>query len=1081
MASGTRLPITVTLKPRDPSGLATYAAEVSTPGSPLYHHYLTVAQFRNRFGPTAQAIAAVESSLATQGLRPGAVSANGLAINVTATAGELGHAFSTGFQKVALASGRTAFANTQAPQFSASIADSVQGVIGLDSLAVPHPQGIQVDHADVGGHANALGPHVATAGPQPCSKAISAGTTYTSYTADQLASAYRFSSLYGDGDEGSGQTIALFELEPNLTSDISKYQSCYGTHASVAYVTVDGGAGTGAGEGEAALDIEDVIGLAPKANVIVYQGPNTNTGAYDTYSSILTQDKAQVISTSWGLCETGEASIVQSESTLFEEAVTQGQSVFASAGDDGSEDCGDNSLAVDDPASQPDVTGVGGTTLSKLGPPPTQTVWNDPGIGATGGGISADWPMPSYQSGAPSKLHVINSNSSGTPCGAASGSYCREVPDVSADADPDTGYVIYYSGAWGGIGGTSAAAPLWAAFTALVNASAGCNGTPIGFANPLLYTAAAHAYSADFSDVTSGTNDWTGTNDGSFPAGQGYDMATGLGTPIGSTLPATLCNGGSVPPGVTVTDPGSQTNTLGTNVSLQIDATDSATGDTLTYAQTGLPPGLSLDASTGLISGSPTTFGTYTVKVTATDSSSTSGSTTFTWTVAKRSTNTSLACSPQLLGAGRTTTCTVEVSDNGTGTAIAPTGTVSFATDGSGSFSAGACTLAKSGSLGGCRVTYKPSATGPQTLTAAYGGDGAHVTSSDTFSLSVPAPPSAQIASPGSNQTYAQGKTVATTFSCAEGAAGPGLAACSDSNGTSGTTGIIHGTLDTASTGTQTYTVTATSQDGLTAAVTLTYAIVARPTSTAPATIAGTARAGNVLTCSTGSWSGDPAGFTYQWNRDGTPIAGATTSTYRLETIDEGNGLTCTVTATNIAGAGSPVTSTSFNVPVPSVARCPAASGKLIGTKLGLIGLGMTRKQTQLAYKHSSTRGSRYQEFFCLTPIGIRAGLASPKVLANVARAHRKSLQGHVIWISTASAFYAIDGVRPGAAITAAANRLKLGAPFAIGSNRWYLAPAGPATAVLKVRNGIVQEIGIANKQLTKSRSAQRTFLTSFS
>ena len=143
LASSTRLPITVTLKPRDPAALATYAAEVSTPGSPLYHHYLTVAQFRNRFGPSAQAISDVESSLATQGLRPGAVSANGLAINVTATAGELGHAFSTGFQKVALAGGRTAFANTQAPQFSASVADSVQGVIGLDSLAVPHPQGIR--------------------------------------------------------------------------------------------------------------------------------------------------------------------------------------------------------------------------------------------------------------------------------------------------------------------------------------------------------------------------------------------------------------------------------------------------------------------------------------------------------------------------------------------------------------------------------------------------------------------------------------------------------------------------------------------------------------------------------------------------------------------------------------------------------------------------------------------------------------------------------------------------------------------------------------------------------------------------
>ncbi len=1086
LASSTRLPITVTLKPRDPAALATYAAEVSTPGSPLYHHYLTVAQFRNRFGPSAQAISDVESSLATQGLRPGAVSANGLAINVTSTAGELGHAFSTGFQKVALAGGRTAFANTQAPQFSASVADSVQGVIGLDSLALPHPQGIRVQHTAAGRQAAAVQPQVETAGPQPCSSAVSAGTTYTSYTADQIASAYRFSSLYGTGDQGSGQTIALFELEPNLTRDISKYQSCYGTHTSVSYVQVDGGAGTGAGGGEAALDIEDVIGLAPQANVVVYQGPNTNTGAYDTYSSILTQDKAQVISTSWGLCEPGEAPIVQSESTLFEEAVTQGQSVFASSGDSGSEDCnasdGSTSLAVDDPASQPNVTGVGGTTMSKLGPPPTQTVWNN-ASGATGGGISTDWPMPSYQSGAPSSLHVINTRSSGTPCGAAPGSYCREVPDVSADADPDTGYVIYYSGQWGGIGGTSAAAPLWAAFTALVNASSGCSGTPIGFANPLLYTAAANAYSANFSDVISGNNDLTGTNSGSFKATRGYDMATGLGTPIGSTLPATLCNGGAVPPGVTVSNPGSQTNAVGTDASLQVVATDSASAATLTYAATGLPSGFTIDSSSGLISGTATTVGTYTVNVTVTDDSSpsASGNTSFTWTIGKRSTSTSLTCSPQLLGTGRTTTCTVEVSDNDQGTALTPTGKVGFLTNGSGSFSSSTCNLSGTGAMAGCSVTYKPSATGSQTLTATYGDDGAHVTSTGTFSLSVPAPPSAQIASPGPNQTYAEGKTVATAFSCAEGAAGPGLSACSDSNGTSGATGTIHGTLKTSSTGTQTYTVTATSQDGLTAAMMLHYTVVPRPTSTARPTVAGAAKAGSVLSCSPGSWIGDPAAFAYRWNRHGTPIPGATSPTYRLKAIDEGNAVTCTVTATNVAGAGSPATSASFKVPVPSVARCPAATGKLAGTKLGLIALGMTRRQTQRAYKHSSSRGSRYQEFFCLTPIGVRAGFASPTVLTNVTRSHRKSLQGHVIWISTASAFYAIDGVRPGAAVTAASSRLKLGAPFAIGSNRWYLAPAGPATAVLKVRGGIVQEIGIASKQLTKSRRAQRTFLTSFS
>ena len=110
---------------------------------------------------------------------------------------------------------------------------------------------------------------------------LSSWTTKISFTrvADQIASAYGFPALYRAGDQGAGQTVALYELEPNLTSDIAAYQACYGTGASVSYVPVDGGVGSGAGTGEAALDIENVIGLAPRANVIVYQGPNSNSGS----------------------------------------------------------------------------------------------------------------------------------------------------------------------------------------------------------------------------------------------------------------------------------------------------------------------------------------------------------------------------------------------------------------------------------------------------------------------------------------------------------------------------------------------------------------------------------------------------------------------------------------------------------------------------------------------------------------------------------------------------------------------------------------------------------------------------------
>jgi hypothetical protein len=659
LPGSTRLQVDVTLEPRDPAALARFAAAVSTPGSTLYRHYLPAGAFTRVFGPTGSAIAAVEAALRADQLAVGAITGNHLMIPVSGTAARFARAFSISFERYRLA-GRDVYANTSAPLFPGSAARYVQGVIGLDNVSVPHRESLLVP-----GHLKrAASPQVVTGGPQPCSAAVSAGPANDAYTADQIASAYKFSSLYGAGDEGSGFTVALYELEPNLTSDIAAYQSCYGTSTSVTYTKVSGGAGTGAGEGEAALDIEDVIGLAPKASIIVYQGPNTNAGALATYQAIATADKAQVVSTSWGQCESGEgSSAAESEATVFEQLDTQGESMFAAAGDSGSEDCGTDALAVDDPASQPDVTGVGGLTMSAIGPPPTETVWNEAanGAGAGGGGISSLWAMPSYQSGAPSSLNVVNANSSATPCKASSG-YCREVPDVSADADPYTGYVIYYDGSWTGIGGTSAAAPLWAAFTALTDASSSCNGTAIGFANPDLYKVAGSEYSSSFYDVTSGNNDYTGTNGGKFPAGTGYDMASGLGAPNGSALPQDLCGGGGTTNTVTVTNPGTQTTTVGTAVSLQITGTDSG-GLSLTYSATGLPAGLSISSS-GLISGTPTTAGSSSVTVTAKDSTGASGSATFTWTVNAKTGNTVTVTNPGT----QTTTVGTAVSLQITGT-----------------------------------------------------------------------------------------------------------------------------------------------------------------------------------------------------------------------------------------------------------------------------------------------------------------------------------------------------------------------------------------------------------------------------
>jgi subtilase family serine protease len=644
LSPATRLGVTVALAPRDPAGLAAFASAVSTPGSALYRNYISPAQFAQRFGPTPAQVASVRSSLQAHGLNPGAVSANGLAIPVTATAGALSSAFSISFSRVQAPSGRTAFASTAAPLLDATVAKLVQGVVGLDTLSVPQPHVLRAH--GTASDASRSAPHVVTGGPQPCAAASAAAPGQQAYTADQIASAYSFSGLYAAGDQGAGQTIAVYELEPNDPNDIAGYQACYGTGASVSYFPVDGGAGTGAGTGEAALDIETAIGLAPKANIIVYQGPNSNSGApgsgpYDVYNAMISQDRAKVITTSWGQCEPMEGSSdATAESTLFQEAAAQGQTIVAAAGDNGAEDCfiaGQNlngTPAVDDPAGQPFVTGVGGTTLASPGPAPAESVWNNGGTvgallgasaGSGGGGISALWKMPSYQADATPSLNVTGGNSSGAPCGASSG-YCRQVPDVSANADPFTGYLIYYQGAWSGIGGTSAASPLWGALVALANASPACAGTTVGFANPALYRAAGSQYATSFNDVTAGNNDFTGTNAGRFAAGPGYDMGSGLGTPIAPALSVALCET------VTVTTPGPQTSILGRKASLRITAIDAANAS-LTYRAFGLPPGLSINEATGVVTGTPRQAGTSTVVVQVTDAGGRTNSATFKWTI----------------------------------------------------------------------------------------------------------------------------------------------------------------------------------------------------------------------------------------------------------------------------------------------------------------------------------------------------------------------------------------------------------------------------------------------------------------
>jgi len=565
-AASTPIDLSVALAPRDEAALTSFIAATSTPGSPSYRHYLAPGQFASRFGPTSTTIAAVQDELRSLGIPATTLSSDHLFVNAATTAATVESAFRVQLQRYRMSDGTVGFSNTDAPLVSGVLASSaVNGILGMDTLTHPRPllarspRAIRFDR-DATSARSSL--RADASGPQACMPAASAATASDSYTDTQIAQAYELSNLYADGATGANQTIALYELEPYSSTDLTAFQNCYGTSVSVTNINEFGGPGTGAGSGESILDVENMVALAPGAKILVYQAPSaaTDSQAVDLYDDMVEPDNAKQLSTSWGTCELDEStSVINSEAPIFQEAAADGETFYAAAGDDGSEDCledgtsNDSKLAVDDPASQQYVVSVGGVRLETL--TPTEAVWNDhgDGEGAGGGGISTRWLMPSWQTG----TGVINNFSSGTSCDAGSGNYCREVPDVSGDADPDEGgWVFYFDGAWdGGEGGASAAAPMWAALTAVIASQ--CEAA-LGFVAPRLYEVASDA--GNFTDVTSGNNDYTDAHGGDYPATAGYDLASGLGSPLATGLATSLCPSSVLTsPSLSVTAPSTDT------------------------------------------------------------------------------------------------------------------------------------------------------------------------------------------------------------------------------------------------------------------------------------------------------------------------------------------------------------------------------------------------------------------------------------------------------------------------------------------------------------------------------------------
>jgi kumamolisin len=389
------------------------------------------------------------------------------------------------------------------------LAEVVQGVFGLDNRvqALPHYRF------------------------RPLGGASDAAPANTSYSPVQVAELYNFPTAV----TGAGQTIGIIELGGGFQqSDITNYFQSLGiSPPTVTSVSVDGGSNSpstpDSADGEVLLDIEVAGAVAPGANIVVYFAPNTDQGFLDALSTAIhdTTNNPSAVSISWGGPEsTWTAQSMQAMDQVAQEAAALGATITVAAGDNGSSDgVTDGSNNVDFPASSPNVLACGGTTLvaSSATPPAisSETVWND-GVngGATGGGFSVQFSQPTYQASLASSFP---------------GQTGRGVPDVSGDADPNTGYNLLVDGQQEVVGGTSAVAPLWAGLIALLNQQL---NTRLGFINPAIYALA---------EPNNGFNDITQGNNGSFSAGPGWDPCTGLGSPIGTTL-ASLLTPSPTPP-----------------------------------------------------------------------------------------------------------------------------------------------------------------------------------------------------------------------------------------------------------------------------------------------------------------------------------------------------------------------------------------------------------------------------------------------------------------------------------------------------------------------------------------------------
>ena len=482
-------------------------------------HFLSSSEFALKFGLAAKR-EKLKNFARAQGLTvdPAADLPGSMIVKVSGRSNLVEKAFSLKLNRYRTPDGREFRSHETEPRVPASLLPHLSAVTGLSNLTgVAHPylraSPISRSPAVKPGAASKASVHPSLSGGTGFGGALAPADIKTIYSLNQTPLT------------GSGQTVAVFELDGYNPPNSAAYESAFNlAQPPVTFVGVDGTTNLCGGQScstqspyndeamiEVALDVEMVAALAPGVSqILVYDNLNTWQGALDEYNQIAVDNIANVVSTSWGAPEpAGGVAFIQSESQVFQRMALQGQSIYAASGDSGAYADGLD-LSVQDPSSQPYVTGVGGTSLSGSVQSYTETVWS-----GSGGGISQYWPIPGYQIGTPT---------------LASQQY-RNVPDVALNADPGSGYAVFVGGSWWQVGGTSAAAPLWAGLTALVNQQRLSAGSGVfGFANPNLYLLGTNnANQVAYKDITSGNN-------GYYSAGPGYDNATGWGSYIGSAM-----------------------------------------------------------------------------------------------------------------------------------------------------------------------------------------------------------------------------------------------------------------------------------------------------------------------------------------------------------------------------------------------------------------------------------------------------------------------------------------------------------------------------------------------------------------